>query len=110
MFDMHAKRLTGLLSTAALMLLLLMPVLASASPMPADQSASGMMAHEHDCSDSSDGELACWQQCLSSCTSHCAPVLTGLPELSSAGNVHGALPPNLYHPLFPSGLHRPPRA
>ncbi len=110
MLETPAHRLTGLLSAVALMLLLLMPVLVSASPMPAGHMASGMMTHGHDGSHNEAGDLSCWQQCLSSCTSHCAPVLASLPLASPTSTAHGPVRPNLYQHLFPSGLHRPPKA
>lgn len=107
MFDTPAHRLTGLLSAVALLLLLLAP---SAAPMPAGQMANGMMAHQHDSSHNESGDLSCWQQCLNSCTSHCAPVLAALPLASITGTAHGPMRPDLYQHLFPSGLHRPPKA
>ncbi|GAA0689891.1 hypothetical protein GCM10009104_15550 [Marinobacterium maritimum] len=110
MFATPAHRLTGLLSAVALLLLLLAPVLASAAPMPAGQMANGMMAHGHDSSYSEANEHSCWQQCLNSCTSHCAPVLAALPLASVTSTSHGPMRPDLYQHLFPSGLHRPPKA
>lgn len=108
--DTPAYRLTGLLSTVALMLLLLAPVIASATTLPAGSMVSGMMAPGHDHADSHDNSSSCWQQCLSSCGSHCVPLLPTLSLGQSAKGAHIALPPNLYQPLFPSGLHRPPKA
>lgn len=112
MSDPSAQRLTGLLSAVALLLLLLMPVLASVAPMPAGHMTSdmAMQGQGHDHAQASNGNFDCWQQCLDSCTSHCAPVLTALPMVFTAGNIHGSAPPDLYQPLFPSGRHRPPIA
>ena len=108
--DPSAQRLTGLLSAVALLLLLLMPVLVSVAPMPAGHMTSDMAMQGHDHAQANNGDFDCWQQCLNSCTSHCAPILTTLPMVVTAGNVHGAASPDLYQPLFPSGRHRPPIA
>ncbi|WP_010325081.1 hypothetical protein [Marinobacterium stanieri] len=97
-----------MLSALALVLLLLAPVLVSAVPVSNDV-AVGMMAHGHDNQHGEDGSLSCWQQCLNSCSNHCTPVLTSLPLAHQASHRLGQSRPNLYQPLFPSGLHRPPR-
>lgn len=110
MFDMPAHRLTGLLSAVALLLLLLTPSLVTAAPMTSDHATTGIMAHGHDSSHNEAGDPSCWQQCLNSCTSHCTPLLVLLPLATAVGSPHGPMRPNLYQRLFPSGLHRPPKA
>lgn len=109
--DTPVYRLTGLLSALALILLLLAPVLVSvsAAPMSGDMAAGGMMAHGHDSTQDEDSSQSCWQQCLNSCSNHCTPVLTSLPLAHQTAHRLGQSRPNLYQPLFPSGLHRPPR-
>ncbi|PSL14655.1 hypothetical protein CLV44_107106 [Marinobacterium halophilum] len=108
--DTPAYRLTGLLSAVALLLLLLAPVVASATTIPPGSMTSGMMAAGHDHADSQDSAPSCWQQCMSSCSSHCAPLLPALALGPAAKATHITLTPNLYQQLFPSGLHRPPKA
>lgn len=112
MFAMPTHRLTGLLSAVAFMLLLLAPVLASATATttPPDHMAGGMMIHGDGSSHDTDGSLDCWQQCLSSCSSHCAPPLPMLSLGQPTKAPHASQPASLYQPLFTSGLHRPPKA
>lgn len=112
MFAMPPHRLTGLLSAVAFMLLLLAPVLASATTIssPTDHMAGGMMIHGDGSTHDKDDNLDCWQQCLSSCSSHCAPPLPALSFGQAAKAPHVTQPASLYRPLFPSGLHRPPKA
>ncbi|MET4000217.1 hypothetical protein [Marinobacterium sp. MBR-109] len=111
MLDSPANRLTGLLSIVALALLLLAPVMASAVPLHPEQTVGSMSAHSHHHSDDSTNEhFSCWQQCLSTCASHCGPLATALTLALPAASMQTPLPPDLYQPIFPPGLQRPPKA
>lgn len=111
MFDHPANRLTGLLSAAALMLLLLAPVMVSAVPLHPEQAVGSITSHaQHHSTDDTGEGASCWQQCLSSCASHCAPLATGLTLALPAATTRAARSPDLYQPIVLPGLQRPPKA
>ncbi|MBV0933117.1 hypothetical protein [Marinobacterium weihaiense] len=109
--NLPAPRLISLLSALALLLLLLAPVITAAVPMT-DPSAQHLHATDmpHDSDQQHQTAADCWQQCMASCASHCAPLVPGIALATAAGSVHGTLPPDLYQRLFPNSLHRPPIA
>lgn len=112
MVKLPAQKLTCLLSTVALLLLLLLlaPVSVSAPPMHGSHLSDNMMSHGPMSSHADESDGVCWQQCLSSCTSHCTPVAGATLPRRVADSAHAPMPPNLYQPIFPSGLRRPPKA
>ncbi|MBA4503074.1 hypothetical protein [Marinobacterium marinum] len=103
-------RYGGLIYILALIVLVLMPILASAAPVMVATKAEGLtQEHAHEQANSQADEHLCSQQCLSNCAGHCAPVPAAVPALATTEHLPPATVPDLYHPPFPSGLHRPPK-